>query len=95
MGVGRGGGDVHARHNLGIVENDAGNYGRALNHYMINVEGGLNDSLKQIKQMYSNGHATKDDYAKALQTYQAYLSEIKSDDRDKAAAYNDNSKYYE
>ena len=61
---------------------------------MINVEGGLNDSLKQIKQMYSIGHATKDDYAKALQTYQAYLSEIKSDQRDKAAAFSDKYKYY-
>ena len=44
--------------------------------------------------MYSKGCATKDDYAKALQAYQAYLSEIKSDDRDKAAAFSDDFKYY-
>ena len=45
--------------------------------------------------MYSNGHATRDDYAKALQAYQAYLSEIKSNDRDKAAEYDEMYKYYE
>ena len=54
-----------------------------------------NVTLKKIKQLYSNGHVTKDDYAKALLAYQAYLSEIKSDDRDKAAAYDEQYKYYE
>jgi len=43
--------------------------------------------------MYENRQTTKDDYAKALQTYQAYLDEIKSDQRDKAAAAN-GSPYY-
>ena len=62
---------------------------------MIAAGSGYNDSLKNIKQLYSNGYATKDDYAKALQAYQAYLKEIKSDDRDKAAAFNARYKYYE
>jgi len=43
--------------------------------------------------MYSKGHATKADYTKALQSYQAYLDEIKSDQRDKAAAAHDSFKY--
>ena len=42
-----------------------------------------------------NGHATRDDYAKALRAYQAYLEEIKSDQRNKAAEYSDRYKYYE
>jgi len=88
-------GDVLARYKLGTVEVRAGNYGRALKHYMIAVEGGDNDSLKRIKQMYSYGHATRDDYGKALQAYQEYLVEIKSVDRDKAAAYREDYKYYE
>ena len=62
---------------------------------MIAVEGGSNDSLKTIKQLYSKGYATKDDYAKALQAYRSYLSDIKSGQRDEAAAYSDNYKYYE
>jgi len=42
--------------------------------------------------MCSIGYATKDDYAKALKAYRAYLAEIKSDDRDKAAVYSDEYK---
>ena len=89
------GGHENARHNLGLHESNRGNFGRAIKHYMIAVEGGDNASLKQIKQMYTNGNATKDDYAKALQAYQAYLDEVKSDDRDKAAEYDEIYKYYE
>ena len=59
---------------------------RALKHYMIAAEGGKPDSLKAIQKLYTNGHATKDYYTKALRAYQAYLVEIKSTQRDKAAA---------
>ena len=47
-----------------------------------------------IQQLYKLGHATKDDYSKALQAYQKYLDEIRSEQRDKAAAANDKYKYY-
>ena len=80
------GGDVDARYNLGNNELRAGNMNRALKHYMIAAGGGDDNSLKQIQQLYKNGHATKDDYAKALRAYQTYLAEIKSTQRDKAAA---------
>ena len=89
------GGVATSRYNLGVFEKRAGNYGRALKHFMIAVEGGYDGSLKMIQQMYSNGYATRDDYAKGLQAYQTYLSEVKSDDRDKAAAFDDEYKYYE
>ena len=65
------GGYVVARHNLGVCESSMGNIGRAIKHYMIAVGSGDNESLKNIKQLYAIGHATKDDYAKALQAYQA------------------------
>jgi len=87
-------GDEFARHNLGIEEWRAGNMGRALKHFMLSVKAGDNDSLKQVQQMYSSGHATKEDYTKALQLYQAYLSEIKSPQRDKAAAMGEEYRYY-
>ena len=89
------GGDAMSRHNLGIFEIKAGNYERALKHYMIAVEGGYNKSLNVIKEMYKGGFATKDDYANALLAYQAYLVEIKSNQRDNAAAFDDMYKYYE
>jgi len=87
-------GDVTARHNLGVNEENAGNIERTLRHYMIAVRGGYSNSLKKIKELYSNGHATKDDYTKALRLYQAYLNEIKSDQRDKAAAAREDNRYY-
>ena len=40
-----------------------------------------------------NGHVTKDDYANVLRAYQEYLEEVKSEHRDKAAAFSDNFKY--
>ena len=87
-------GHVHARHNLGIYEGIAENMDRALKHHMIAAGFGDNDSLEKIKQMFMNGDATKDDYAKALLSYQANLVEIKSAQRDEAAAANDTHKYY-
>ena len=53
-------------------------------------------SVKTIKQLYMDGGgATKDDYAKALQAYQKYVDGIKSESRDKAAAFNSEKyRYY-
>jgi len=87
-------GSAMARYNLGIKEMNAGNVDRALKHYMIAVRSGHNNSLQTIQQLYSNGHATKDDYTKALQLYQDYLGEIKSKQRDEAAAADDQYCYY-
>ena len=88
------GGDTAARDNLGIYEANTGNMDRALQHWMIAVGSGYANSLKKIKDLYSKGIATKDDYAKALQAYQSYLSEIKSRQRDEAAAANERYRYY-
>jgi TPR repeat protein len=87
------GGEPLARHNLGVFEWDAGNWERALKHWLVAAGGGYNISLKDIQKLYTNGHATKEDYATALRAYQAYLAEIKSTQRDKAAAVDD-EKYY-
>ena len=87
------GGDI-SRYNLGNNEQRAGNMNRALKHYIIAAGCGYNNSLKQIQELYTNGHATKDDYTKALRAYQAYLAEVKSAHRDKAAAASANCRYY-
>jgi len=80
------GGNVIARHNLGNIEARARNFGRAVKHHLIAVRGGCNDSVDLIKDLYSKGHASKEDYTIALRSYQAYLGEIKSVQRDEAAA---------
>ena len=51
-------------------------------------------NLSRIQQLYMAGLATKADYAKALQTYQKYLDDIKSPQRDQAAKFTDRYKYY-
>ena len=82
-------GDV-ARHNLGAgAEDNACNLDRALKHYMIAAGSGQSDSLKAIRELYSNELATKDNYTKGLRVYQAYLEEIKSEQRDEAAVVSD------
>ena len=73
----------------------AGNKDRAAKHHIIAVRGGYAKSLEEIKKMYTQGYATKDDYMKALQAYQVYLGEIKSEQRDKAAAFDKEYRYYE
>jgi len=88
------GGNVNARHNLGVNEENAGNIDRALKNFMIAVGGGHSNSLNKIKELYLNGHATKDDYTTALRLYQEYLGEIKSVQRDKAAAAHERHRYY-
>jgi len=88
------GGIVEARYNLGVREYRAGNFDRALKHYMILVRDGYTDALKMIQVLYLEGHATKEDYTKALQLYQEYLGEIKSSQRDKAAAFDERYRYY-
>ena len=58
------GGYPNAMHNLGVSEANKSNFGRALKHFMIAVGSGYNDSVKIIQQMFKDGYATKDDYAK-------------------------------
>ena len=88
------GGHATARYNLGALEVQAGNMDRVIKHHMIAAGCGYTVSLDLIKQMFMNGDATKDDYAKALRAYQANLVEIKSPQRDEAATFADVYKYY-
>ena len=87
-------GNERARHNIGNNEYREGNIIRALRHYKIAVRSGEAESLKIIKEIYKDGHATKDDYTTALRSYQTYLSEIKSVQRDEAASAYEDYRYY-
>ena len=89
------GGHIMARHNLGVFEGRVGNHDRALKHFMLAAGGGMKISLSTIQEMFKKGVATKEDYTQALRAYQAYLGEVKSTQRNEAAAFNDVYKYYE
>ena len=87
------GGDVMARFDLGCFEKQEGNINRAFKHWHIAAECVHVDSLHCIREMYSHGYATKDDYGRALQAYSTYLDEVKSDQRDRTAASNERFRY--
>ena len=87
------GGDTVARYSLGVLEMKRGNVERSIKHWLIAAGGGDKDSLSNIQKLYSNGQATKDNYKQALRVYQKYLNEVKSIQRDQAAAAREEYKY--
>ncbi|KAL7524588.1 hypothetical protein ACHAWF_001007, partial [Thalassiosira exigua] len=90
------GGNLDARHNLGIMEIDAGNSNqdirmikRALRHFAIAARAGMEPSLDPIKKGFSLGYVTKDEYATILRAYQESKEEMDSDARKTAARLED------
>ena len=79
------GGDVIARNNLGVIEGNAGNIDRAMKHWMISAGAGDGDSLKNIRECFMRGEATKDNFEKALRAHQGAKDEMRSDQREAAA----------
>lgn len=88
------GGSARARHNLGAFEHANGNVDGAIRHYMIAISSGHTISLESIQNCFSAGIVTKDIFEKALRCRQSYLNQIRSDQRDKAAASSDEYIYY-
>ena len=81
------GGHPYARHNLGSEEGQCGRFERAKKHFIIAANLGYHDSLKALRKLYANGHASKEDYASALRAYQAATEEAKSEEREVAEAF--------
>ena len=77
-------GHAESRHNLGVVENDNGNYELAVQHLVISAKMGFGESLNGIKDMFKVGQATKAQYAEALLGYRDAVEEIKSPQREEA-----------
>ena len=55
---------------------------RAVKHWMISAGAGHDNSLKNIRACFMNGHATKDDFEKALRAHKEANDEMKSDQRE-------------
>ena len=77
-------GNVESRHGLGTAEYNAGNYHLAVKHFLISAMMGDKDSLDEIKTFFSQGIATKEQYAEALNGYQNAEEETKSHQREEA-----------
>ena len=76
-----------AIHNLGCDEGNNGNFERARKHWIIAANLGYDDSLKCIRTLYADGHASKEDYADALRACQAAVEATKSAEREKAEVW--------
>jgi len=80
-------GNVLARCNLGNHEyNNNRNCERAVKHWLIAAKMGDKLALDNIKAVFANGNATKEQYAEALKGYQDSVDEMKSPERDVAKA---------
>ena len=77
-------GHVSSRHDLGVVEEDNGNNGLAVQHWMVSAKMGDEESLNAIRNMFKDGDATKAQYAEALMGYQDALDEMSSPQREEA-----------
>ena len=77
-------GHPEARHNLGCFEWKDGRMDRAVKHYIIAAKLGDDDSLECVKNMYKDGHVSKDDFAAALRGHQAAIDASKSPQREEA-----------
>jgi tetratricopeptide (TPR) repeat protein len=82
-------GHPEARHDLGCIEEGAkyGKFERSKKHFIIAANLGCQDSLKLLKDLYSHGRASKEEYADALRAYQTAVDATKSAEREKAEAF--------
>ena len=79
------GGSIDAMHNLGCEEFDEGNFDRAYKHFIIAAKAGSKESLVTVRDGFTKGGITKDEYEDTLRAYHERRMEMKSDTRDKAA----------
>jgi TPR repeat protein len=78
-------GHEEARYFLGKWEMMNGNTDEAIKHLTIAATNGEPRSLTLVQELYQYGLATKEEYTKLLRSYQEYVTEIKSVQRDEAA----------
>ncbi len=79
-------GHATARHDLGFIEEESGRMARAKKHFIIAANLGNHESTKALKDLYADGHVSKEEYAVALRACQAAVDATKSQQRDAAEA---------
>jgi hypothetical protein len=81
------GGHPIARHNLACVENENGNTGRAVKHFIIAANLGYEKSMRALWEYYKDGNITKEDLDATLRTHHASINEMKSPQREAAQVW--------
>ena len=80
-------GHPRARHNLANHEHRNGEIDRAVKHWIISANLGLDQSIKTLKEYYKDGLVSKEDFAAALRGHHAAIVATKSPQREMAAAW--------
>ena len=75
------GGHRMARHNLGCAEEQRDRMDRAAKHFIIAAKLGDDQSLECVKDLYTDGLISKDEFAAALRGHQAAIDATKSPQR--------------
>jgi TPR repeat protein len=79
-------GDHSSRHNLGCIEGKDGNLEKAMKHFRIAAKNGVKESLEILREKVAGGMMEQSDFDSILQDYERSINEIKSEQRDLAAA---------
>ena len=83
-------GDVEARNMLAILladEDNEDNYGLVIEHWHLAAAAGHDDSVKNLWNCFSMGKLSKPGLEKALRAHKAASDEMKSEERERFAAY--------
>jgi hypothetical protein len=78
------GGHVEARHNLAVIEGINGRIDRAVKHFIIAANMGLDESLKVLWEYHAKGLVKKEALTATLQTHQDAVDATKSPQREEA-----------
>ena len=81
------GGHALARCDLGFVEQMRGNAEKMVKHYIIAAKLGDPPALDVVKECYTKGFCSKEDYASTLRQHQAAVDAMKSAQREEADAF--------
>jgi TPR repeat protein len=81
------GGHPDARYNLGLIEKENYNMERAVKHHIIAAKLGDEESMKVLWKHYSAGNITKEGLEATLRAHKAAIDEMKSPEREAAAAW--------
>ena len=80
------GGHANARYSLGATELEKDNTERAAKHFTIAANLGHDESMKELKEGYSHGVVSKEDFGAALRAHYAAVNAAKSPQRNEAEA---------
>ena len=77
-----------ARYTLGLYEERQLRFDRATKHWIISANLGCDESMDMIREFYSKGAVSKEDFAAALRAHQASVDATKSPQRERADEVN-------